>query len=150
MYGWVTLGAARPQTCGKGFHPLHPNRRKNKQGREGKHRQSTRGLRKFEGFWPKKAGKIPGESSLSPEDYFQAFPGCEASGKAASPPGQKHKVIKPDFVGSSRLQREPGRGHPFNFLPLLWVQGPQAPGGARGNAPPFLCVSDLKCPSYHD
>ena len=22
-----TLGAARPQTCGKGFHPLHPNKR---------------------------------------------------------------------------------------------------------------------------
>ena len=22
-----TLGAARPQTCGKGFHTLHPNKR---------------------------------------------------------------------------------------------------------------------------
>ena len=46
---------------------------------------------------PRKPGKSEGESKLSPADYSLAFPGCEASGLAASPPGQKRNGVKPDF-----------------------------------------------------
>ena len=46
---------------------------------------------------PRKPGKSEGESELSPADYSLAFPGCKASGLAASPPGQKHNGIKSNF-----------------------------------------------------
>ena len=53
---------------------------------------------KFEDFWPKKAREHPqGESELSPADDSLAFPGCKASGLAASPPGQKHHDTNPIF-----------------------------------------------------
>ena len=50
------------------------------------------GLRKLVASGPRKPGKSQGESSFSPGDYSQAFPGRIASGMAASPPGQKHNV----------------------------------------------------------
>ena len=53
------MGAPRPQTRGKGFHPLHPSRRIYKLGRENKFRLPRWGYDKFEGFWPKKAWEIP-------------------------------------------------------------------------------------------
>ena len=57
--GEETLGAARPQTCGKGFHPLHPSRRLRKLGKENKLRLPRWGYEKFDGFWPKKVRENP-------------------------------------------------------------------------------------------
>ena len=46
---------------------------------------------------PRKPGKSQGKSELFPGDYSLAFPGCFASGLAASPPGQKHNAVKSDI-----------------------------------------------------
>ncbi len=55
-----TLGAARPQTCARGLRPLDPFKRFGKQGKEDNARLPRWDYGKFEGFWPKKAGKIRG------------------------------------------------------------------------------------------
>ena len=55
------------------------------------------GYGKFEGFWPKKARKIPRGKFTFSWGFFLGFPGCEASGLAASPPGQKHNGVKIGF-----------------------------------------------------
>ena len=85
-----------------------------------------------------KAGKIPGESSLSPGDYSQAFPGCEASGLAASPPGQKHNGVKSDF----RVPFCYSGNQLDSFIQAVstkWVQGAKSPGaGVRGPHRPLL------------
>ena len=91
-------GLRAPRPCGKGFHPLHPSRRISKPGRANKFRLLRWGIRKIEASGPRKPGKSQGESELSPGDYSLAFPGCFASGKAASPPGQKHNDVKPIFL----------------------------------------------------
>ncbi len=76
--------SAAPKPRGKGFHPLHPNRRLYKLGKESKLRLTRWGYGKLDGFWPKESpGKSEGESTLSPADYSQAFPGCFASGLAS-------------------------------------------------------------------
>ena len=59
---------------------------------------ATLGLRKVRGLLAQESpGTSEGESDLSPADGSLAFPGCKASGLAASPPGQKHNGTKPDF-----------------------------------------------------
>ena len=51
---------------------------------------------------PRKPGKSQRKSLLFPWDYSKAFPGCKASGLAASPLGQKHHGSKPAFRVSPR------------------------------------------------
>ena len=108
MYGWVTLEAARPQTCGKGFHPLHPNRRLSKQWRESKFRLPRWGYGKFEGFWPKKARENPRGKFIFPYGLFPGFPRMlciRVGGFTAGPEAPRHQVKLPRF---SQHQRETG------------------------------------------
>ena len=108
MYGWVTLGAARLQTCGKGFHPLHPNRRLSKQWRESKFRLPCWGYGKFEGFWPKKARENPRGKFIFPYGLFPGFPRMlciRVGGFTAGPEASRHQVKLPRF---SQHQRETG------------------------------------------
>ena len=93
---------------------------------------------------PRKPGKSEGESKLSPTDYSLAFPGCKASGLAASPPGQKHN-------GTKFIFRVPFcySGNQFDSLcqavSTKWVQGAKSPGaGVRGPHRPSLRC-ELKC-----
>ena len=77
-------------------------------------------------------GTSEGESELSPVDCSQAFPGCFASGLAASPPGQKHNGTKPDFRVLSRTS-----GNHADLISqaisAIEVQEMKSPGaGARG------------------
>ena len=53
------------------------------------------GLRKFDGFWPKKAEKYPEGKRAFPSGNFFGFPRmlCIRVG-GFQPPGQKHKVAK--------------------------------------------------------
>ena len=67
-------GLRGPCTPRQGMYPLHPSRRENKLGRENSLRLPRWGLRKFEGFWPKKAGKIPGGKFTFPWGLFPGFP----------------------------------------------------------------------------
>ena len=91
------------------------------------------GLRKFDSFWPKKAGKIPEESELSVWDYSLAFPGCIASGLAARG-GRARSTMAAIWAFLPSIS-----GSLFSFrvmqYPQVRVQGHHAPGGARGKAP---------------
>ena len=83
-------------------------------------------------------GKSEGESKLSPADYSLAFPGCEASGLAASPPGQKHNDAKSDFRVPPSIS-----GNQADLLiqavSATEVQEMKSPGaGARGPHRPSL------------
>ena len=93
-----TLGAARPQTCAKAVTALDPQlaivRCRDKQTSSACHAGVTESLK---ASGPRKPGIIQGEKCIFPLDYSLAFPGCNASGLAASPPGQKHYGTKPDF-----------------------------------------------------
>ena len=98
------------------------------------HRLPRWGLRKFEGFWPKKAGKIPGGKLAFPWDYSQAFPGCFASGLAAKG-GRARSTTAASFAILSKQQRELAffprqvisAGEGAGDHPLPWGLGPRRP-----------------------
>ena len=81
---------------------------------------------------PRKPGKSEGESKISPTDYSLAFPGCKASGLAASPPGQKHHGVKSDSRGPPGLSGNQA-GFLLHVISAIEVQEMKSPGaGARG------------------
>ena len=97
---------------------------------------------------PRKPGKSEGESKLSPKDYSLAFPGCDASGLAASPPGQKHNGVKSDFRVPLSISGNQAVLH-NQAASAIEVQEMKSPGvGARGPHRPSL-RSALKCPFKH-
>ena len=85
---------------------LHPGKaRKKRWGKENNFRLLRWNLRKLEGFWPKKSGKIPQGKITFPWDYSQAFPGCEASGEGGSfrrlnrrKSAQRTLLVSPDLT----------------------------------------------------
>ena len=87
---------------------------------------------------PRKPGKSEGESKLSPADYSLAFPGCKASGLAASPPGQKRNGVKPDFHVPPSISGNQA-DFPIQAISAIEVQEMKSPGaGVRGPHRPLL------------
>ena len=148
MLQGVTLGAPRAQTRGKGFHPLHPNKRYYSFGKTQQLPLAALGMTKVRGLLAKESRENPrGKSSLFPGDYSQAFPGCEASGLAASPPGQKHNGVKSIVrVASSNS----GNQVRATMQAVSVVAGPgwSPPWWGAGQRPAGLCPSQHNCSCF--
>ena len=95
------------------------------------------GLRKHEGFWPKKAGKIPRKKLAFSKGLFPGFPRMQSIrvGRQRRP-GQKHKAVKfcyPFQCDSGNqvvsTHRVISAGEGAGDHPLPWGLGPRRPQG---------------------
>ena len=136
-------GLRAPRPRGKGFHPLHPNKRKNELGRENKFRLPRWGLRKLGASGPRKPGKSP-----MGKVYFPLVIIPRLSPDALHPGWRLRRRARSTTalsLTSSFLHAAAGTKFVFHIKqhPLLRVQGGHRPGGDEPQT--TACSGNLVC-----
>ena len=143
MYGWVTLGAARPQTCGKGFHPLHPNKRNYSVGKTRQFSLAALGFTKVRRLLAQESrenprGKVYFSLGIIPRLSPDAkHPGWRLRRRARSTTASSQTSAFLHATAGIKMI------FPTKQHPLLRVQGGHRPGGDEPQT--TACSGNLVC-----